>query len=118
MTSETHSDNSTITKKVIANVPRAGLLAIPWVGSALEKAIFGPLDDRAREAERKQVQECLNELRIDVRFAQASLEDQVTILAEKVDKMTEEVRDLGPLNWSERVLGGNGHKAVPELEEV
>jgi hypothetical protein len=40
------------------------------------------------------------------------------ILAKKVDQMTAEVRALGPLNWSENVLGRNGHKLVPVLEEV
>ena len=53
--------------------------------------------------------------RVQLVWASAS---EGIILAQKVDQMTEEVRALGPLNWSENVLGGNGHKAVPELEEV
>lgn len=46
-------------------------------------------------------------------------------LAEAVDRITEEIRALGPLKWQENVLGrGNGHvesvqvETVLELEEV
>lgn len=38
-------------------------------------------------------------------------------LAEAVDRMTEEVRALGPLNWQERVLGsGNGRVYPVQVE--
>jgi len=44
------------------------------------------------------------------------------VLAEAVDKMTEQVRSLGPLSWKQTVLAGNGHEpvevGVPEAEEV
>ncbi len=59
--------------------------------------------------------------RVQLVWASAS---EGTILAEAVDRMTEQVRALGPLNWNEKVLGGNGHgHAVPveiikEPEEV
>jgi coenzyme F420-reducing hydrogenase delta subunit len=53
--------------------------------------------------------------RVQLVWASAS---EGNILAEKVDKMTEELRALGPLNWSEAVIGGNGHKAVPVPQEV
>ncbi len=39
------------------------------------------------------------------------------ILAAAVDRMTEEVRALGPLQWRESVLGGNGHQPL-EIAEV
>jgi len=60
----------------------------------------------------------VEEGRVQLVWASAS---EGIILAEKVNKMTEEVRALGPLNWSEKVLGGNGHKiaeSVPVAEEV
>ena len=44
-----------------------------------------------------------------------------TVLAKAVDRMTEQVRALGPLRWKETVLSGNGHAeavAVTEAEEV
>ena len=49
---------------------------------------------------------------------------QGKILAQAVDRMTEEVRALGPLQWRESVLGGNGHQPLEvaqveaEVEEV
>ncbi|MBC8254117.1 MAG: hydrogenase iron-sulfur subunit, partial [Ardenticatenia bacterium] len=61
----------------------------------------------------------VEEGRVQLVWASAS---EGIILAEKVDKMTEEIRALGPLNWNENVLGGgNGHKVavtVPVAEEV
>ena len=53
--------------------------------------------------------------RVQLVWASAS---EGIVLANKVDMMTEQVRALGPLNWRENVLGGNGHQAVPVLEEV
>jgi len=51
--------------------------------------------------------------RVQLLWASAS---EGTKLAEAVDRMTEEVRALGPLRWSEKVLTPNGaaHQAVKE----
>ena len=69
-------------------------------------------------------------------LAQLSIEDERVqliwasasegiILAEAVNRMTEQIRALGPLNWQEKVLGGgNGHghpatiEPAQEAEEV
>jgi F420-non-reducing hydrogenase iron-sulfur subunit len=59
--------------------------------------------------------------RVQLVWASAS---EGNLLAEAVDRMTEEVRALGPLRWRQAVLGGNGHKPVEtaevevEVEEV
>jgi F420-non-reducing hydrogenase iron-sulfur subunit len=59
--------------------------------------------------------------RVQLVWASAS---EGNLLADAVDRMTEEVRALGPLQWRQRVLGGNGHKPVEaaaievEVEEV
>jgi len=59
--------------------------------------------------------------RVQLVWASAS---EGNILADAVDRMTEEVRALGPLQWRESVLGGNGHQPVAaaevevEVEEV
>lgn len=63
----------------------------------------------------------IEEERVQLVWASAS---EGNILAKAVDRMTEEVRALGPLHWRETVLGGNGHKPVEtaeveaEIEEV
>jgi F420-non-reducing hydrogenase iron-sulfur subunit len=59
----------------------------------------------------------VEEERVQLVWASAS---EGTLLADAVDKMTEQVRALGPLSWQETVLSGNGHMAepVPVLEEV
>jgi coenzyme F420-reducing hydrogenase delta subunit len=57
----------------------------------------------------------IEDARVQLVWASAS---EGIILAEKVNKMTEEIRVLGPLNWGENVLGGNGNQEVPVLEEV
>lgn len=51
--------------------------------------------------------------RVQLLWASAS---EGIFLAERVDKMTEEIRALGPLRWHEKVLGGNGtaHRTVEE----
>ena len=51
--------------------------------------------------------------RVQLLWASAS---EGTILAAAVDRMTEEIRALGPLRWSEKVLGDNGaaHVVVEE----
>lgn len=43
--------------------------------------------------------------RVQLLWASAS---EGTVLAAAVNRMTEEVRALGPLRWSEKVLGDNG----------
>ena len=59
--------------------------------------------------------------RVQLVWASAS---EGNILADAVDRMTEEVRALGPLQWRESVLGGNGRQPVAvaevevEVEEV
>lgn len=56
----------------------------------------------------------VEEARVQLVWASAS---EGIILAEAVDRMTEEVRTLGPLNWQERVLGrGNGHVESVQVE--
>lgn len=64
----------------------------------------------------------IEEERVQLVWASAS---EGTILAEAVDKMTAEVRALGPLNWQESVIGsGNGYgqpvpiESAPVPEEV
>jgi F420-non-reducing hydrogenase iron-sulfur subunit len=53
----------------------------------------------------------IEEERVQLVWASAS---EGIILAEFVDKMTEEIRALGPLNWQESVLSSNGHyQAAP-----
>ena len=48
----------------------------------------------------------VEEERVQLVWASAS---EGIILADAVDRMTEQVRALGPLNWHEKVLGGNGN---------
>ena len=63
----------------------------------------------------------IEEERVQLVWASAS---EGIILAEAVDRMTEQLRALGPLRWQETVLGGNGHghpvpaEAAPVAEEV
>ena len=64
----------------------------------------------------------VEEERVKIVWASAS---EGTLLAEAVDRMTEELRALGPLNWQEKVIGGsNGYgqsvptEAAPVAEEV
>ena len=52
--------------------------------------------------------------RVQLVWASAS---EGNILAAAVDRMTEEVRALGHLQWRESVLGGNGHQPL-EVAEV
>jgi F420-non-reducing hydrogenase iron-sulfur subunit len=49
--------------------------------------------------------------RVQLVWASAS---EGTVLAAKVDEMTEQVRALGPLNWNETVLGGGNGAPVGE----
>jgi F420-non-reducing hydrogenase iron-sulfur subunit len=49
--------------------------------------------------------------RVQLVWASAS---EGTVLAEAVDRMTEQLRALGPLRWQQTVLSGNGHgQSVP-----
>ncbi|MCK5429308.1 MAG: hydrogenase iron-sulfur subunit, partial [Anaerolineales bacterium] len=56
----------------------------------------------------------VEEERVQLVWASAS---EGIILAEAVDRMTEEVRALGPLNWQGKVVGkGNGHVTSVQVE--
>jgi F420-non-reducing hydrogenase iron-sulfur subunit len=68
----------------------------------------------------------VEEERVQIVWASAS---EGRMLAEAVDRMTEQVRALGPLRWKQTVLSGNGsvelaaagHQeevTLPEAEEV
>ena len=63
----------------------------------------------------------VEEERVQLVWASAS---EGNLLAAAVDRMTEQLRPLGPLRWKETVLGRNGHgefipvEAVPAVEEV
>ena len=57
----------------------------------------------------------IEEERVQLVWASAS---EGIKLAEKVDAMTEALRALGPLNWEEKVLGGNGYEAAEALPVV
>ena len=51
--------------------------------------------------------------RVQLVWASAS---EGNVLAAAVDKMTEQIRALGPLRWRETVLGGNGHHPQHETK--
>jgi F420-non-reducing hydrogenase iron-sulfur subunit len=76
---------------------------------------------RFRLLKRMLLQFGVEEERVQLVWASAS---EGIILAEAVDRMTEEVRALGPLRWQETVMSGNGYgpslmaEAAPALEEV
>jgi F420-non-reducing hydrogenase iron-sulfur subunit len=57
----------------------------------------------------------VEEERVQLVWASAS---EGIILAEAVDRMTEQLRALGPLRWNETVLGQNGRHMVPSAEAV
>jgi F420-non-reducing hydrogenase iron-sulfur subunit len=63
----------------------------------------------------------IEEERVQMVWASAS---EGTVLAAAVDRMTEQLRALGPLRWQTTVLGGNGHGqpvpagVAPIVEEV
>jgi len=63
----------------------------------------------------------VEEERVQLVWASAS---EGTVLAEAVDRMTEQLKALGPLRWGDTVLGSNGHGhpvpagASPVPEEV
>ncbi|MBU4185259.1 MAG: ATP-binding protein [Proteobacteria bacterium] len=88
-------------KKIASNLPRAGLLAIPSAGAALEKAIYGPLDDKSKENERKELFSALNELGKSAEFAAADTINQLEILAKRIEETNENlsktIRELNPI---------------------
>lgn len=51
--------------------------------------------------------------RVQLVWASAS---EGNLLAAAVDRMTEQVRALGPLNWRDTVLGANGHGQVVPIQ--
>lgn len=51
--------------------------------------------------------------RVQLVWASAS---EGNVLAAAVDRMTEQIRALGPLRWRETVLGGNGHHPQHETQ--
>ena len=55
----------------------------------------------------------IEEERVQLLWASAS---EGIFLAERVNKMTEEIRALGPLRWHQKVLGGNGGIPTPVEE--
>jgi F420-non-reducing hydrogenase iron-sulfur subunit len=58
----------------------------------------------------------VEEERVQLVWASAS---EGVILADAVDRMTEQLRELGPLRWQETVLGANGQsKAVSAIAET
>jgi F420-non-reducing hydrogenase iron-sulfur subunit len=51
----------------------------------------------------------IEEARVQLFWASAA---EGALLADKINKMTEEIRALGPLNWQEKAWAGNGHEIV------
>jgi hypothetical protein len=88
-------------KKIASNLLRAGLLTIPGAGAALEKAIYGPLDDKSKENERKELFSTLNELGKSAEFAAADTKNQLEIVAKQIEKTNENlsktIRELNPI---------------------
>lgn len=85
-----NSKSSTNSKRVISNLLRAALLVMPR-GSAFEKAIFGPLDDQARDKARREIHDALDELKVDVDFTRADLKDQLAMLGENISEFRDVV---------------------------
>ena len=89
-------------KKIASNIPRAGLLAIPVAGAALEKIIYGPLDDKSKENERNELISALNNLSKNLEFEEAGIKSQLTMLAKKIEDVDENlsntIRDLNPVS--------------------
>jgi len=84
------------------------LLAIPYIGTAIEKAIFGPLDEKAKDEARRQINDALDELRTNVRFVQADLKDQIALLAEYVrvtsSELAEKIENLSPVQIEQLIV--------------
>lgn len=96
-----NSKGSTISKRVTSNLLRAALLVMPR-GSALEKAIFGPLDDQARDKARREIHHALDELKVDVDFTRADLKDQLAMLGENIratnSELAQRIEKLDPVH--------------------
>ena len=59
---------------------------------------------------RRMLRQCgIEQERVQLVWASAS---EGTVLANAVNRMTEQLRALGPLRWRQNVLGGNGHSAA------
>jgi len=88
-------------KKIATNIPRAGLLAIPVAGAALEKAIYGPLDDRSKEKEHNEIFTALNDLSKNLEFKEAGTKHQLSMLAQKIEdadnNLSNAIRELNPV---------------------
>jgi len=108
VTGDENSKEGKTAKRVISNLVRGGLLAIPYAGASLEKMILGPLDDKARDEDRRQLMESLSELRTEVRFAQADLNDQLSILANEMRAKNSELADrikvLNPIEIQQIII--------------
>jgi hypothetical protein len=87
-------------KKYAKNLPRAGSLALPF-GSAIEKAIYGPLDEKAKENEKKELFNVIEELSKDAEFNTAKTQNKLELLANKIDDTNENlsrtIRELNPI---------------------
>jgi len=96
-----NSKSSTNSKRVISNLLRAALLVMPR-GSAFEKAIFGPLDDQARDKARREIHDALDELKVDVDFTRADLKDQLAMLGENIratnSELAQRIEKLDPVH--------------------
>jgi F420-non-reducing hydrogenase iron-sulfur subunit len=55
----------------------------------------------------------VEEERVQLVWASAS---EGTVLAQAVDRMTEQLQALGPLRWQQTVLGGNG-QVPPDVSQ-
>jgi hypothetical protein len=102
MSHDRPSKDHMMAKRYISNFSRAGILAIPGFGAAIEKALFGLLDDKEKEEAHLQITDALNELSLDVRFAQADLKDGLAMLAEKISldnkELAEKIEKLEPIH--------------------
>jgi len=89
-------------KSIGSNLVRGGLLAIPYAGAAIEKAIFGPLDERANEQARRELQDALGALRAETRFIQSDIKEQLGLLAEYVrsgnSSLAEKIEHIEPVH--------------------
>jgi hypothetical protein len=101
LSNEPNYKDSSMAKTIASNLCRAGMLAIPGVGAAIERAIFGSLDQKARDEARRQIHDALDELKVDVRFTQADLKDEIAMLAEKIRaanvELAEKIERLDPV---------------------
>jgi hypothetical protein len=108
VTGKENSKEGKTAKRVISNLVRGGLLAIPYAGPFLEKIIFGPLDDKARDEDRRQLMDCLSKLGADVRFAQADFKDQLAMLSDEMraknSELADRIKALNPVNIQQLII--------------